>query len=678
MSALGGFHCRSCNMAFRSPGLLETHRQRFCIGSEIGDPFVLNRGRAEGPWREAGPKRTNTPDFIKLRERGSEPQKARQWEERAGDRDGEIRGSLSDSLALRKLTDEFHKLRLSLEESLPSVPGWVQAEESRVPPREWEYNTRVREVSETHEQHLADIQARNLELEGQREEIRRRLSQLSAKDSGTAHIEAMLLELRAQEERNEWALQQLSEQIQALHGQQGTAAAPVQPGPPSPAPPEVRKDLSVSFEMLSFGDGPLSSQIRALRLAYMQAGGSDPVILAQMHDLQAEAHTLERTGPRAEHRGKKKKKAEPPPRALDSELQAVERENQRLEEDILRLQLQRERQRGEEEAVGLQEMQRDHVRQMAAVQTEIESLRRDLERGRDPPRGRAPPPPVPPPPPLPPPLPHYPPGGLGQPLPPPATERVQPPIGQHLLEPPEALSPAPYDPVAGFVLFYDFVLGLEPTLSMVRLVVGLYSGGQEMGRPTPLPAVYCEVGGGLPYVTTGHPGNIATLSVKQPVPRVHPSPSICLVVELQAAGGFDSYGQEVQRLVSRGWARLDLFDQHNRVQSGWWKVPFRTLPVRPALSTGQLNAVPQVGRAELYLRVVNARDGDMQSLANTDPGTASQYKYPAMVATRPVVHLENPAPRHAAFQPPANRYLSLLPPTDHVDPPPPMEGSNQR
>ena len=32
---------------------------------------------------------------------------------------------------------------------------------------------------------------------------------------------------------------------------------------------------------------------RALRLAYMQSGGSDPAVLAQMHDLQAEAHTLE-------------------------------------------------------------------------------------------------------------------------------------------------------------------------------------------------------------------------------------------------------------------------------------------------------------------------------------------------------------------------------------------------
>lgn len=72
---------------------------------------------------------------------------------------------------------------------------------------------------------------------------------------------------------------------------------------------------------------------------------------------------------------------------------------------------------------------------------------------------------------------------------------------------------------AGFVIFYDFLLGLEPSLRMVRLVAGLYNSGQEMGRPTPLPGVHCEVGGALQYVTEGYPGNLAVLSVKQPVPR---------------------------------------------------------------------------------------------------------------------------------------------------------------
>ncbi|MGH0122546.1 UNVERIFIED_CONTAM: hypothetical protein FKN15_038096 [Acipenser sinensis] len=93
-------------------------------------------------------------------------------------------------------------------------------------------------------------------------------------------------------------------------------------------------------------------------------------------------------------------------------------------------------------------------------------------------------------------------------------------MGKHVLDPPDALGPSPYDPAAGFVIFYDFLLGLEPSLRMVRLVAGLYNSGQEMGRPTPLPGVHCEVGGALQYITEGYPGNLAVLSVKQPVPSV--------------------------------------------------------------------------------------------------------------------------------------------------------------
>ena len=75
---------------------------------------------------------------------------------------------------------------------------------------------------------------------------------------------------------------------------------------------------------------------------------------------------------------------------------------------------------------------------------------------------------------------------------------------------------------------------------------------------------------------------------------MQPSGSFSLVVEVQAAGGQDECGQEIQRLASCGWARLDLFDPHNQVRSGHWRAPVRSLPVRPALSPGQLNSIPQV------------------------------------------------------------------------------------
>ncbi|XP_041704515.1 coiled-coil domain-containing protein 17-like [Coregonus clupeaformis] len=222
------------------------------------------------------------------------------------------------------------------------------------------------------------------------------------------------------------------------------------------------------------------------------------------------------------------------------------------------------------------------------------------------------------------------------------------------------------------------MLGLDVTLTVLRLVAGLYSGGQEVGRPTPLPPTQCQPVGGQPYTHTVPPGNYAPLAVKQPMPRMQPSPSLSLVVELQAAGGLDTYGQEVQRLVSRGWARLELFDQHNQVQSGYWRVPVRALPVRPSLSPSQLNSVPQVGNTELCLRVVNARDRDVQSLAKIDPSNTSHYKYPSMVSNLPATLQGNrPLPMSTLQPSAANHFLSLLPYTDHKDPPP-MEEPNQR
>ncbi|TNN34835.1 hypothetical protein EYF80_054995 [Liparis tanakae] len=43
--------------------------------------------------------------------------------------------------------------------------------------------------------------------------------------------------------------------------------------------------------------GPLSTQIKALRRAYSRSGGSDPDLVAQMMDLQAEAQRVEENPP---------------------------------------------------------------------------------------------------------------------------------------------------------------------------------------------------------------------------------------------------------------------------------------------------------------------------------------------------------------------------------------------
>ena len=73
---------------------------------------------------------------------------------------------------------------------------------------------------------------------------------------------------------------------------------------------------------------------------------------------------------------------------------------------------------------------------------------------------------------------------------------------------------------SGFMVFYDFVTGLDLGAQALRLVTGLYNTTAQYGEPTVLPMVYSE-----PNPTTGamayYPmaSNSALVSARQPVPR---------------------------------------------------------------------------------------------------------------------------------------------------------------
>uniref|UniRef100_A0AAY4BTJ0 Uncharacterized protein n=1 Tax=Denticeps clupeoides TaxID=299321 RepID=A0AAY4BTJ0_9TELE len=334
--------------------------------------------------------------------------------------------------------------------------------------------------------------------------------------------------------------------------------------------------------------------VRSLGVAYTQSGGKDPAVLAQMHSLEAEANLLEQSRSSAERRTRQ-----------NSECPFTH-------------------------PVCINMMCRCLNQQLAKLLVEIGFLRREVEWGRE--------------------------GSRGIPLQPPATfpgtrlDGLLAPISQVGLwyrciyiystlqctteKSLDTLGPAPYDPVAGFIIFYDMILGVDASLTQLCLVTGLYSIGQEMCRSTALRPVQCQPAGALPYSYSLPQGNYAIVSAKQPAPRIQPSPSLSLVVEVHAGGGLGSCsqcGQDVQQTVPQGWACLELFDQYNQIRSGFWRVPFRVPPVRPLLTVPELNSVPQLGNTELCLRVVNSRDGDTQNFAKIGPRNAGHYKYPTVV-----------------------------------------------
>ncbi|VCX37847.1 unnamed protein product, partial [Gulo gulo] len=95
--------------------------------------------------------------------------------------------------------------------------------------------------------------------------------------------------------------------------------------------------------------------------------------------------------------------------------------------------------------------------------------------------------------------------------------------------------------------------------------------------------------------------------------------------------------------------------------SGRWRLPLRALPLDPSLSLGQLNGIPQVGQAELFLRLVNARDAGVQTLAEINPASAQEYQYPPPMSSSPSLE--------ASF---------LAPKAGFVDPPPPEDPPQQQ
>ncbi|KAJ1205420.1 hypothetical protein NDU88_000855 [Pleurodeles waltl] len=641
--------CPSCNMTFKSSLLLEKHQARFCIGGDIGRV-----------------RETRTPQEMieKLRDykrKKEEEKKKRAAQER----------KLFEEKDEKEMIVPTHAVDLNQEQHVEvrkanrsANAGWAR-----------EHEAQLRYLAEAHRKQINDILAQNKNLEKQRDDIVERLHELAAQNKNSAQLEKLLHHLTAQEQRNEQLLDSMRQQIEALqleamrnrnHSRYSESRAYVDKKKEKIQP--LLQQAYIPF----YSNGSLVSEISALRVTYLQSGGSDQVILAHLQDLLAEAQHMEQRQRHTKYLRKRNNKVHvPAKRDMNMELLTLEIENQHLEDEIRRIQFKRQKSVRvsktspveKERSADMPTFLRANTRQkMKTLNNEIELLKQELEIKQ---LRR-----------------HLKTSGAREAhqqvsyctLPPVEEVRpLTPPQAKNFLDVNEGLGPAPYDPIAGFVVFYDFLLGLDPSYRVCRLVVGLYSGGLEMGNPSPLPPAYCELGN-MSSFPENKRRNIAILATKQAVPRVRPSPTIALVIELQASGGYDPYGQEVNRLVARGWVKIDIFDYQNRVISGQWRIPVRTLPVKPSLTTGEINGVPQLDSTELYIRIVNARDAEVHSINSIEPINSVFYKYPPLTAVRTHFPLDSlrPPSFYARY-----RYGTpqLIQPTfgENVDPPPPAE-----
>ncbi|XP_006238769.1 coiled-coil domain-containing protein 17 isoform X15 [Rattus norvegicus] len=473
--------------------------------------------------------------------------------------------------SLKRLTEETELLRLSLQKIGPWATDTSQTAGS---PEE-----RLRDLQGTRARRVEETEAQSRALKQRGEELKRRLHSVAGPKGGLPRpivLERELRELREEASRTRGALQTLGARVQALQ--------------PQPAHQQDAKRV-VEFCCLPLRYNPetLAEEIRVLREVYVRGGGRDPEVLDKILQLQVEASALELR--RSQNR---KEKAS----AASEEALMVEAENRILEAEILALQKQKV---------------------LSLSPWGSRDLWRHLSRRSD--NSLLPPPVAPPMPPV------------------TSSTKVQDFHGTskaiingtmtrnlgldlHFLPASNVLGPAPYDPGAGLVIFYDFLRGLEASWIWVQLMTSLARDGQDTGGATALPPALC-----LPPPSASGPiGNCAILASRQPVPRLPPSPLLSLICKLQAWQGVTWTPQP------KAWASLLLFDQSLRVLSGRWRLPLR-VPPTTSLSFAQMNEMPQAGQAELFLRLVNARDTDAQTLAEINPASAHEYQYPPMMSS---------------------------------------------
>lgn len=80
----------------------------------------------------------------------------------------------------------------------------------------------------------------------------------------------------------------------------------------------------------------------------------------------------------------------------------------------------------------------------------------------------------------------------------------------------DPLAPQPYDPIGGFVMFFDFIINLPLTIEQCRLITCLHHPQSGLGEPSQLQPFKCES-----YIdeVNGEQMNVAVIATQQPVPR---------------------------------------------------------------------------------------------------------------------------------------------------------------
>ncbi|XP_075250609.1 uncharacterized protein LOC142342860 isoform X2 [Convolutriloba macropyga] len=608
-------NCPDCGMYFKSSNLFDKHRREFCIGAATApnNPTGIEVNNRPWPSDQIGADIGNRNSYdekvdalVALKNR-----KAKQREERdrrlLSGRSDDSRSVASED-ERRSIDEQIDRLQAKINENNLLSPG-----KRPVAANPGGNRTQMSETRSRLSSAKQALEMKRAEISQKEQEIARRLDQLAQGIQPDPEIVpesdlAIARALEQQQDKYNRMIQDLKNEVDDL---KNSTTPPIGHEPTAAALGTVR-DTKVIESM------NLVVDLQGLKRNYLENGGDDQTFLKQIDDTIQEAIQFQ-AGENTVASGTYRGQQEAATKSFDNDpitqkFMEYELENKRLMQHLEDIRNPRD-----PETEEMRKMQKQHALTMMKMQQEMEVMKHQAEmvklrsqlygfQGQD----------------------KEPPIGLGLPMPSMQFSGNAPKhesLGFGNSAPPviPALPPAPFDPAAGFLIYYDFVLNLEVQYRSVRLVVVLLRGNSEFGTEQVLGLRECQMTQ-LASTAGFYPNHLmfALVGTEQVISNIQPSENTTILVQVQATNSTTA------DLETIAWTKILLFDDQLRLISGRWKLPLRKLPVRPETTPRDLNTIPQEGGMELFYRLVNYRDKGTQNNVRFGPQNHQEYQYPTI------------------------------------------------
>ena len=151
-----------------------------------------------------------------------------------------------------------------------------------------------------------------------------------------------------------------------------------------------------------------------------------------------------------------------------------------------------------------------------------------------------------------------------------------------------------YDPTEGFVIHWDYCLGVPKRYDYMQLVYGIYMNGEEVYSPSLINPHDCE--------TDTSATNRCIFGESHHVTQIPANSNTLLIFELQNTSSSDN---TKGRVTSYAWTQLDLFDSKRELKRGKFKCPLYVVPTVTSIDIDGIKYLEPIesGMIWFYLRI---------------------------------------------------------------------------